>query len=260
MPSPGLSLNLRSFRLNPESMSAASSPAPSPRPQAVEHNPYDGLIEPDVPVSQLTVTQDGMLTTTRPAPSPPFRLLPPSAPGSIRSPSPFVEPSRRSSPGGYLMPEVSAPPSITALPRRGYGADEDSRRLQRELRSRPLPESEYGRHIVGLLTMQWVVAPSCLAATVFPLGTPESYVDDCAHYINLLVCGTEAFRHGPAGVLGLYSITQLNRLLVRSGLSPIAPLPAPANWAPLAARMPPDFLLEGFAIRPSHNLQDQDAE
>ena len=248
--------NLRSFRLGTEGHSVASTPLPSPQP--TDPGPYDGLSEQEIPTSQLVISQ-GRLATDKPTPAPPFRLLPPSVPGS-RMPSPRPEPSRPPSPSMMPMAEAYAPASISVPHRRTPAVDEESRRLQRELRSRPLHESVYGRQIVSLLTMQWVIVPSGMAATVFPLGTDERYVEDCAHYINLLVCGTEAFRYGPAGVLALYSIMQLNRLLVRSGLSPIAPLPAPPNWGPLAARTPPDFLLDGFTLRPGHPISSEDAE
>lgn len=226
----------------------------------VQRNPYDAITDAPMPGVHTYQRGNGEATPHPPTPVPPFRLLAPSVVGGQRTPSPDAgRPLSMMSeapvaPMGLqaLLPERSPAPSLTPTPGRMAPVSFDhayERARTLELRSKPLHLSEYGRRITHLVTLPWVIAPSGLAAVVFTEDTPDEIILDAAAAINLLVCGTEAFRSIPAGILAVHSLTQLNRLLVRSGLSPIVPQPAPPNWPPLAARQPPDFLLETFRPR-----------
>jgi len=232
----------------------SASPGPPVDVPASEpsRSSLSGTPPQEPPVARLQVV-GGALTTQRPTPSPPFRLMPPSQAAQSRAPTPAP------SLGGTSECDP-ATGATRAWVEQSQGRrtrspwDAQDVRLRAELRSRALGDSHYGRVIIGLLTYPWVQAPSGLAAMVFPPDTSEEYIDDCARHINDLVCGATAYRSTPAGVLAVYGLGQLNRLLVRSGLSPIAPQPVPPNWGPLAARQPPDFLQETWRPVPSpHN-------
>lgn len=216
--------------------------------------PVPALPEPTTPLSDnndVETLSPRIMSRPVLSPSPaksPFRLLPPVSHASWASSraASFVTPSNYSS----ECRDQDLPSTYGILPGPRTRATE-TRRLQGELRSRPLTASVYGQAIVNLLTLPWVIAPSGLAATIMPLGTESGHVSDLASYINLLVCGAEAFAAPHADVLAVHNLSHLNRLLIAAGLSPITPKAMPTPWAPLAARQPPDFLLEGFRLAPS---------
>lgn len=244
--------------ISPPALSEAESDVISAyevRAANVQRNPYDAIYEPSMPSVPTYVGASGQATPTAPTPVPPFRLLAPSVVGHDREPSPDnTRPMSMWSEAPLAPPRPRSPaPSITPRPQMRGAPSFDitrDRRLALEMRSRPLHQSEYGRMVVSLLTMPWFIAPSGLAATVFPEGTPDEQVANIAANINLLVCGAEAFRNVSAGVLAVSGLDKLNRLLTRSGLSPIVPQEAPPNWGPMVARQPPDFLTQAFRPRP----------
>lgn len=220
----------------------------TPVPAAHTPGPYDGVVEDEPPVRQLMVGADGSLRPDRPAPAPPFRLLPPMQAQARRPAEEEGMPSLR-------MPLYASAPAPS-------GEWSEQSRLRQELRARPLTQSTYGMAIVQLLTMPWVRAPSGLATVVFAPGTPAAEVQAIATHINDLACGASAYADGPAGVLGVARLEQLNKMLARCGLSPIVASDTPQPWHVLGARRPPDFVLEDFDQRgprpPSHLLAQED--
>lgn len=226
--------NLRPLRLG--RTSAGHSPAPTP-----VHTP-DNASE-NVPDVQLAYMQDGGMAAMRPAPSPPFRLLPPSAPGSTRVESIYRPDPERLTPSidpmRAMLPDASSPQSQI----------DDRGDLRMQLRSRPLTNSFLGQKIIGLLTHPWVIAPSGLAACRFPDDASDEDISDVASAINLLNCGAEALAHPAAGVLAVSNLDKLNSLMARCGISAIIARPCPENWPPLAARSPAPFLMTGFQMR-----------
>lgn len=188
--------------------------------------------------------------------SPVFKMLPPVANASTASHShnpSWVTPSALSHEYRDMELQQEPPPVFRVI----TDATE-RRRLQTELRVKPLTHSTYGRAIINLLTLPWVVAPSGLAACALGYGDDAGAASDVASYINMLVCGAEAFAAPYADILAVYHLTHLNRLLVKCGLSPIVPGPLPTPWYPLAARQPPEFLLEGFRMRNATSSRDSE--
>lgn len=225
------------LKLGPRS----ASPGPQDVPgQARSPSSLSGTPPQEPPVARLQLV-GGPTAAQRPSPGPPFRLMPPSQAAQSRVPTPVPSLGGTSEADGVGL----ATRAWVEQSRRGTSPwDGETARLRAELRSRPMTDSRYGRVIISLLTYPWVQAPSGLAAMVFAPDTDEDYIDECARHINDLVCGATAYRSTSAGVLAVYALGQLNKLLVRSGLSPIVPQAAPPSWGPLAARQPPDFLQE----------------
>ena len=225
------------------------------RSAALQPNPYDAVAEPNMPSVLAYRRGDGAMVPTAPNPPPPFRLLAPSVVAHEREPSPDNPRLSLWSEAPMAPPPMRSPAlSVTPRPQmRGTPSFDPTRdrRLTLELRARPLHQSEYGRTIVDLLTMPWFIAPSGLAAAVFAEDVPDDHVANVASHINLLVCGAEAFRSVAAGVIAVSGLDKLNKLLMRSGLSPIVPQEAPLNWGPMIARQPPDFLTQAYRPRPS---------
>jgi len=189
--------------------------------------------------------------------SPSFRMLPPVANPTTASHShnpSWATPSAVSHEIRDLDLSHEPPPIFRVM----TDATE-RRRLQTELRAKPLTHSTYGRVIINLLTLPWVVAPSGLAACSLDQCLEGGAAADVASYINMLVCGAEAFAAPYADILAVHQLGHLNRLLMKSGLSPIVPGPLPNPWHPLAARQPPEFLLEGFKMRNATSSRDSES-
>jgi len=256
------SLFTKPLRLGGHTLTRRKSDATSPTNPPSEPLPPVPRTIPRMPSQDRLGTSLGATSprsvASQPLPqepqSPVFRMQPPvhnpSFSGHSHQPS-WATPSAASQEIRDLDLPRDAPPVFRVM----TDATE-RRRLQTELRVKPLAQSVYGRAIVHLLTLPWVVAPSGLAACYLGDGQELGAASDIASYINMLVCGAEAFAAPYADILAVHQLGHLNRLLVRSGLSPIAPGPLPQPWGPLAARQPPEFLLEGFKMRTAPPSQD----
>lgn len=225
-------------------------PVPSVPSQHRRDISTDSFVSAPAAIDPSTERRPSYASSTSGVPqSQTFRLLPPMAalPTPVSWRTPTIVPNGEDDLGG--------PASIIY---QHQNKETHTRRLQAELRGRPLNESVYGRAIISLLMLPWVIAPSGLAVTTLPPNSDPTYVSDVASYINLLMCGSEAFAAPYAGILGVQRIQMLNRFFVQAGLSPIVPGTRPTPWPPLGARQPPDFIQDGF-MRPMRSPQSDES-
>lgn len=265
-PAASQSIFARPLRLGSHTLTRRKSDAANPGPPpdepippvpALRHKPSHDMLDRPAPSGPISPTSQLSPTLPLEPRSPGFRVLPPmSNPASYshsKNPS-WATPSAYSHEMREYDLSQEAPPVFV------HRTDAtERRRLQTELRLKPLHQSVYGRAIVSLLMVPWVVAPSGLAACILESPKDLSMASDIASYINLLVCGAEAFASPYADILAVHQLGHLNRWLSKSGLSPIQPGPLPQPWLPLNARQPPPFLLEGFRVMPNAQPHDMDS-